>query len=333
MDRRIFRWQQQGAFPPELGTLPREDVAAAFQLRLEEVMLELVAEAVRRTGKRQVALAGGTFANIKVNQRILQLDGVDAIFIHPGMSDIGIAVGAALEAHARKHPSFRPSRLRDVYLGPSYSGIGQLESALKDFAYERPDDMEDAVAGKLAEGSLVARYAGRMEYGPRALGNRSILYAPTDPAVNKWLNEQLDRTEFMPFAPAVREENMARLFTGYEGSEHAAEFMTMAYDCTEFAKETSPAMVHVDGTARPQLVRKEVNPAYYRILELYEKKTGIPCLINTSFNMHEEPIVCTPEDAVDAFLRSRIDYLAIEDLLVPLPEELRVARGGRLEAP
>ena len=107
----------------------------------------------------------------------------------------------------------------------------------------------------------------------------------------------------------------------------------MAYDCTEFAKETSPAMVHVDGTARPQLVRKEVNPAYYRILELYEEKTGIPCLINTSFNMHEEPIVCTPEDAVDGFLRSRIDYLAIEDRLVPLPAELRVPRGGRLEAP
>jgi carbamoyltransferase len=106
--------------------------------------------------------------------------------------------------------------------------------------------------------------------------------------------------------------------------------MTMAYDCTEFAKRTSPAMVHVDGTARPQLVRKAVNPAYYRILELFEQKTGVPCLINTSFNMHEEPIVCTPQDAVDGFLRSRIDYLAMEDRLVPLPEELRLKRPQKL---
>jgi carbamoyltransferase len=158
-----------------------------------------------------------------------------------------------------------------------------------------------------------------MEYGPRALGNRSILCHARDAGVNRWLNERLGRTEFMPFAPVTRWDARDRCYRGLEGAEHAAEFMTITFDCTPWMRERCPAAVHVDGTARPQLLRPEVNPGFHRILEEYEKLSGIPSLINTSFNLHEEPIVCTPADAVRAFLAGRLDGLAIGPYFVPRP--------------
>ena len=162
-----------------------------------------------------------------------------------------------------------------------------------------------------------------MEYGPRALGNRSILYHGREPEVNQWLNQRLGRTEFMPFAPVTLWEARERCYLGVAGAEHAAEFMTITFDCTSFMRETCPAAVHVDGTARPQLIRREVNPDYYDILAEYEKLSGIPAMINTSFNMHEEPIVCTPADAVRAFLAGNLTTLAIGPFLVRNPPAAR----------
>jgi carbamoyltransferase len=159
-----------------------------------------------------------------------------------------------------------------------------------------------------------------MEYGPRALGNRTILYHAREPEVNQWLNKRLGRTEFMPFAPVTLWEAREKCYVNLEGAEHAAEFMTITFDCTEFMRTNCPAAVHVDGTARPQLIRREVNPEYHAILSAYEKLSGIPCLINTSFNMHEEPIVCSPRDAVRAFLLGHLDGLAIGPFYVPHPE-------------
>ncbi len=331
-DPAILRWphikKSAGTLPPELREFSREDLSAAFQERLEEVLVDLVATAVEKTGKRQVALAGGTFANVKLNQRILALDGVDEVFVHPGMTDTGLALGAALEAYAEADPSFAPTRLDNVYLGPRYDA-GAIQAALEraGLSHERYEgSIEEVVAQKLAAGAVVGRFAGRMEYGPRALGNRSVLYTPSDPSVNDWLNERLDRNEFMPFAPAVPFEDRHRLFTGLEGAEYTAEFMTITCDCTDDARRLAPAIVHVDGTARPHLVRAEANPSFHRILKEFDKRTGIPCLVNTSFNMHEEPIVCSPDDAISALLRSRLDFLAIEDFLVPLPAELHVEK-------
>ena len=171
--------------------------------------------------------------------------------------------------------------------------------------------------------AVVARFNGRMEFGPRALGNRSILYHCSDASVNEWLNKRLDRTEFMPFAPATRIEDIHDSFQNMAGCEHAAEFMTITFDCTDYMREHCPAAVHVDGTARPQLIRREVNPGYYDIVAEYEKLSGIPCLINTSFNMHEEPIVCSPEDGIRAFLQGRIDGLAIGPYYVSNPDRTR----------
>jgi len=166
---------------------------------------------------------------------------------------------------------------------------------------------------------VVARFDGRMEYGPRALGNRSIMYHAREPEVNQWLNKRLGRTEFMPFAPVTLYEAREKCYLNIKGAEHTAEFMTITFDCTDFMRDNCPAAVHVDGTARPQLIRREVNPGYYDIVKEYEKLSGIPSLINTSFNMHEEPIVNSPEEAVRAFIQGALDYLAIGPFLVKHP--------------
>ena len=155
-----------------------------------------------------------------------------------------------------------------------------------------------------------------MEYGPRSLGNRSILYHAKDTNVNDWLNKRLKRTEFMTFAPSSLFEKYTELYVGLEKSEEAEKFMTISCPVTDKMAEACPAAVHVDGTARPQLVDSERNPSFHKILIEYEKLSGIGCVINTSFNMHEEPIVCTPNDAVRVFLDGKLDYLAIGNYIV-----------------
>jgi len=176
--------------------------------------------------------------------------------------------------------------------------------------------LERKVAEMLAEGKVVARCTGRMEYGPRALGNRTIMYQPTDPSVNDWLNQRLLRTEFMPFAPVTLWEEQDECYKNLSGAEEAARFMTVVFDCTTKMKETCPAVCHIDGTARPQLIRETDNPSYYRILKEYQAITGLSSVINTSFNMHEEPIVNTAEEGVQAFLSSRLDALILGNHLV-----------------
>ncbi len=203
-----------------------------------------------------------------------------------------------------------------AYFGPDYSEL-EIASELDAVGlnYTRPNHLASEVASLICDGKVVARFDGRMEYGPRALGNRSILYHAREPDVNQWLNKRLGRTEFMPFAPVTLYEERERCYHNIRGAEHTAEFMTITFDCTDEMKVQCPAAVHVDGTARPQLIRREVNAGYYDIVKEYEKLTGIPSLINTSFNMHEEPIVCTPKDAVRAFIQGGLDCLAIGPFL------------------
>ena len=174
----------------------------------------------------------------------------------------------------------------------------------------------DTIAQLIAQGKVVARFDGRMEYGPRALGNRSILYQTTDVSVNDWLNKKLKRTEFMPFAPATLAEQANDYYHDIEGADYTAQFMTITFDCTDRMKRMCPGVVHIDGTARPQLVTSEGNPSFYAIISEYYKLTGIPSVINTSFNNHGEPIVCSPQDAIDSFKKGGLDYLAIGSFLV-----------------
>ncbi|MFH1225004.1 MAG: carbamoyltransferase C-terminal domain-containing protein [Candidatus Diapherotrites archaeon] len=294
----------------------REDVAAAAQKKFEEVICRHVEKVLEATGNGNLCLAGGVFANVKLNQRIHEIDGVSSIMVHQHMGDGGLAVGAALHYYREKQGG-KCVKLPHAYLGPEYGG-GEIERELTaaGLEYEEHGDIDGKVGEVLAEGDIVARYGGRMEYGPRALGNRSILCQPTDPSVNDWLNKKLKRTEFMPFAPVTLGRYAKKCYKGMKGAEQPAENMIITFGCTDWLAENCPAVVHVDGTARPQVIERGVNPGYYRVLEQYHKITGLTTLINTSFNIHEEPIVCTPGDAVRAFKLGHLEYLAIGDFLV-----------------
>ena len=177
-------------------------------------------------------------------------------------------------------------------------------------------DSHKAVADRLARGQVVARCFGRMEYGPRALGHRSILYQTNDSSVNHWLNERLKRTDFMPFAPATLAEHADDCYQDLNGVRDTTRFMTVTVACKSSMAAKSPGAVHVDGTARPQIVDRETAPDFHAILSEYQARTGVPSLLNTSFNMHEEPIVCTPDDAIRAFLAGNLDWLALGDYMI-----------------
>lgn len=329
-----------GALQKLRGALPadfrREDLAASIQNLSEDICTRYVAYWMERTGLHHVALAGGVVANVKINQRIHELPGVEGVFVYPAMADEGLGAGAALNVAADQgEAKAGESCLHHVYQGPEYSEA-EMAAALEaaGVAYERPGDPEAEIARLVAEGYVVARHNGPMEYGPRALGNRSILYRPDDPSVNDWLNERLQRTEFMPFAPSTLAEEADACFVGLEGAHDTARFMTITFECSDAMKAKAPGVVHVDGTARPQLVGREDNPSYYRIISEFHRRTGIPSIVNTSFNIHEEPIVCSPEDAIRAFQLGHLDVLALGPFVAKgkdadaRVQRAREARGG-----
>ncbi|MHB1134239.1 MAG: carbamoyltransferase family protein [Chloroflexota bacterium] len=304
----------------------RAALAASAQLVLEEVGVAFVKYWLRRTGMKNVAVAGGVFSNVKFNQRIHEIPGVEGFSVHPAMDDSGLSVGSAFAALAQQRgvdPARLVHRLSNVYFGMKYSDDEVAEAVrASGCTASHEENIHEAVARLLAQGFVVARHTGRMEYGPRALGHRTVFYQTTDPSVNNWLNERLIRTEFMPFAPATLVEYADSCYNGLRGAEDAARFMTITFDCTPSMRATSPGVVHVDGTARPQLVDPETAPDSYEILQAYHRLTGIPSLINTSFNMHEEPIVASPEDALRSFQQGNLDYLAIGNWLVSNAEAI-----------
>ncbi len=323
-----LEWARTREMPRCFKAFSREDVAAAFQARLEKVIVETVTAAMHETGCRNILLCGGVAANVKLNQRIMSIPGVEQIFIHPGMSDCGLALGAALYLDKKRHPSPNPP-LGNVFWGTPIDNRA-VEAALKKhgLAYSRKSNMPKTIARLLQDGKIVVRVTGRMEYGPRALGNRSILSHCQDPGINTRLNECLNRTEFMPFAPAVLAEEAHKCFKGYKAARHAAEFMTTTFDCTGWMVERCPAVVHVDHTARPQFVTPASNPDFYAIIKEYQAATGIPALINTSFNMHNEPVPATADNALRVFMQSALDYLAIGDYLVSKTKEEEELAGA-----
>ncbi len=299
---------------------PREDVAAAAQHSLEEVVCGCVSMLDGLSPR--LALAGGIFANVKLNQRILELENVDEIFVFPNMGDGGLSVGAAWLVYAREAGQ-PPEPLRTLYLGPEPSEE-EIASVLAQsgLSYQHVPNIEERIAELLAHGHVVARCSGRMEFGPRALGNRSILYQATDPSVNDWLNGRLHRSEFMPFAPATLAEHAPACYIGFDGARKAASYMTITFSCTPTMRREAPAAVHVDGTARPQVIFAQEAPEFHRILTAYSQRTGLSSVINTSFNMHEEPIACTTHDALRAFRAARLPYLALDHFLVEVEDDI-----------
>jgi len=316
----FYRWREINYLKKALTDYSHEDIAAGIQRHLENLVTAYIKALIKRFNGGEpipLALAGGVFANVQLNKKIMELPEVSGVYIYPHMGDGGLAAGAAM-ALAVEKGAIQPKPLENLYLGPSFDGV-EVENAIKNsrFKYLKYENsLGNSVAKLLAEGKVVAICRRRMEYGPRALGNRSILCQATDPKTNDWLNKKLRREEFMPFAPILRKEHLAEYFIGWEKCEKALEFMTIALDTTEKCKREASAIVHIDGTSRPQIVTREINPFIYDLLGEYEKLTGLKILINTSFNMHEKPIVCTPEDAIKAFRESKLDVLLLENHIV-----------------
>jgi len=265
----------------------------------------------------KLALAGGVFANVKLNQRLLALPDIDNVYIHPNMGDGGLATGAAYEVYARLHNGLMPRFQHHVDLGTDITRDTALAALQKaGLNYSEPENLSYQVARLLAQGKVVARAAGKMEYGPRALGNRTVMAACQDKSINQWLNQKFDRTEFMPFAPVIIEEQALAYFPDWQEDHIAARFMTITYDASELAQRNIPAAIHVDNTARPQVIRREDNPDYYDIVNDYYQLTGVASVINTSFNMHEEPIVRTADEAILAFQAAQLDALILGPFLI-----------------
>lgn len=272
----------------QYGSLDRNDVAASCQATFEKVLLRWVQE---NTQCKRLAVSGGCFANVLANMKISKM--VDAYYVTPPMLDDGLAIGAALTG-------FNPlpvKRQESMYLG-----IG--DETRNTNRYSASD-----VASMVSIGLIVGLYQGKMEIGPRALGNRTILADPRNPRINDILNKRLNRSEFMPFAPVILEEYVRDILEDYDSGIENAPYMTSCWKVKEEWKRRIPAVVHIDGTARPQVITREMNPYYYDIVEEFRKLTGIPVLINTSFNAHEDPILCFNREADFALETRRIDVL------------------------
>jgi len=295
------------------------NIAASAQKVLEDTVLHLLNYLYEETKERNLCMAGGVALNSVMNGRILREGPFDNVFIQPAAMDSGCSLGAAYHIYHALLNKPRRCIMTHAYLGPKFSREkcrGALEEKRLSYEILKDEDIAPRTAKLLSEGRLVAWFQGRMEWGPRALGSRSILTDPRDPRMKEIVNEKVKlREPFRPFAPSMLEEASTRYF----GKDYDAPFMLLVFPVLQEKKKEIPAVVHVDGTARPQTVRREINPLYYDLIKEFEKITGVPVILNTSFNI-QEPIVCTPQDAVKTFLKSQIDYLVMENLLVQRPD-------------
>jgi carbamoyltransferase len=294
----------------------RDDIAASIQKVLEDTMLASVGALLRKYPSKHLGLAGGVFANVRLNRLLAENFGLDEIFIFPAMGDEGMPVGSALiylrERDGLKKwlDSRRP--LGPVYLGRDYTDAIDAELARVPNARRQGGDPVQEAARRLAMGQIGAIYTGRMEYGPRALGARSILANPALRETHDLLNQRLDRTEFMPFAPVIAEERAREVFEISNTNARACNYMTVACGVKPAWRERIAAVTHIDGSARPQTIRRTDNPLYYDVVRGFEAATGTPVLVNTSFNVHEEPIVDAPDQCARALTDGRIDFVVTD---------------------
>src|SRR5208337_1026970 len=277
-----------------------QDVAAALQRVVEEAVLALVRHMHTLVPSRNLCLVGGLALNSVLNGRIEREGPFENIFITPAANDAGTALGGALFLANKIHSLQRVEASELAYLGPDYSSEQCAAAAARfDVKIERPAELIERVADLLAGGKIIAWFHGRMEVGPRSLGNRSILADPRDLTMKDTINHRVKHREsFRPFAPSVLYEAANDYFEGVKESP---------YMVRREQRSRVPAITHVDGTARVQTVRRDQNPIYYRLIEAFGQRTGVPMLLNASFNVRGEPIVCTPEDAIACFRGTGID--------------------------
>ena len=297
------------------------DLAHSLQLVLEETVLDLCQWLHEATGQSNLCMAGGVALNCVLNARLRDRGPFEHIWVQPAAGDAGTALGAALwvDSCERGTPE-RAWQMEHAYLGPAYDDaeIEQFLSWSK-LPYRRLCDVPGETAALLEQNKVIGWFQGRMEFGPRALGARSILASPIDPGMQAKLNEIKDREDFRPVAPVVLEEEAGAWFAGAERSP----FMLFVYDVLPERADLIPAVRHVDGTARIQTINRDQHPLYHDLLTAFQKRTGVPVLVNTSFNTRGEPIVCSPRDAVECFWTSPLDALVIGSFLLEKPGQCR----------
>ncbi|GBH27411.1 carbamoyltransferase family protein [Burkholderia vietnamiensis] len=296
------------------------DIAHALQLVLEEATLQAVEWLAAQTGEKQLAMAGGVALNCVMNAKIRDRGPFDDMWVQPAAGDAGTALGAALWTDFRIRGGRGDWRMDHAYLGPSYSDEA-IEAFLTEaqLPYRRLDDVAGQTAALLAANRVIGWFQGRMEFGPRAPGARSILASPTDPDMQHKLNRIKDREDFRPVAPVVLESHAHEWFRGGRRPPLRAPFMLFVYDVAPGAEATIPAVRHIDGTARVQTVDESQHPLLHALLSEFNALTGVPVLVNTSFNTRGEPIVCSPRDAIECFWTSPLDALVIGSFLLEKP--------------
>lgn len=311
----------------KLANLRFDHIAGAIQKFTEDLLISWVKNAIEITGIRTLAFGGGVFLNVKANQKIANLKEVKQAFFMPSASDDTNAIGAAYYGHLIniKNQKLKIKNdtkpLSNLYLGPEYEDKEILE-ALKKYPalrFEKPKDMEKTIAKLLAQGEIVARFAGRMEMGARALGNRSILADPRNYSVVDKINRMIKMRDFwMPFAPTILSEKQYEYIKNPR--KLVSPFMAIAFDTTSKGQKDLVGAIHpYDKTTRPQILKEEDNPTYYNIIKEFEKLTGVGAILNTSFNVHGEPIVNAPHDALSTLKRSGLKYLAMGNYLIKKP--------------
>ncbi len=297
-------------------------IAWGLQHLTEELLVNWVRTAVARTGLRKVAVAGGVFMNVKANQRVLQLPEVDGLFVFPSCGDDSISLGAAYWTYAKRR--LEAGQEVDVEpLGPIYWGDDFTEAEVEEamereefqgYDYHKAPDVEKEVADLVLAGGIVGRCQGRMEFGARALGNRSILSDASDLRLIDTINSIIkDRDFWMPFAPVILKEREGDYLVNEKGM--TAPYMIMTFDTTERREDIAAAIHPADFTARPQVIERAWNPGYYRILKAFEDETGRGGMLNTSFNLHGHPIVHGPQEALWTFANSGLQHLALGDFV------------------
>jgi carbamoyltransferase len=307
--------------PPRLRGTPVEarhtDLAHSLQVALEEATLALAHWLHEATGERDLCIAGGVGLNCVLNARLRDRGPFERIWVQPAAGDAGTALGAALWVDAQERGTDeRTYIMEQAFLGPAYSD-DEIEEFLRwsKLPYRKLDDIPNEVADLLARDKVIGWFQGRMEFGPRALGARSILASPLHAEMQARLNEIKDREDFRPVAPVVLEEEADAWFVNAGQSP----FMLFIYDVRPERAERIPAVRHVDGTARIQTINRDQHPLYFDLLRAFQKRTDVPVLINTSFNTRSEPIVCSPRDAIECFWSSPLDALVIGPFLLEKP--------------
>ena len=294
-------------------------IAYSLQSFTEEIISKWVSNVSKKYGIKDICLSGGVAQNIKCNQKISELKNIDNVFVGPGSGDEGLAIGAAFRSLSQENLSIDKNfYIKNAYLGNEFSDneikkeIAKLNK--KKLTVEKFE--KNKIINLLIKGEVVGRFCGKMEFGPRALGNRSIIADPRNKNVIQKINEVIKERDFwMPFAPSILKEKSKKYIINKKNLD--SSYMTIGLNTTQIAKDCLQAAIHsYDKTARPHLVTRENNQQYYDLIKAFERKTGVSSLLNTSFNLHGEPIVCTPSDAIKTFLKSGLRNLIIENYII-----------------